>query len=107
MDECVTRGVASADRVIATIGEHVIAEHTLAGRCKCVGVDKTADCGVVITGLQVIESSILGADIAVGSIFALLPLVFKTENQGRFVKLLPGARRRYPDFGCGCQAPSA
>jgi hypothetical protein len=30
----------------------------------------------------------LGADIAIGAIFALLPLVFKTENQGSFVKLL-------------------
>ena len=67
----------------------------MAGRCKCVGVEETTDLGVVITRLQVIESGILGADIAIGTIFALLPLVFKTENQGRFVKLLPGDRRRY------------
>jgi hypothetical protein len=74
-------------RIIAAIGKHVIAEDTLSGRCKCIGVEEAADLGVVITGLQVIEPGILGADIAIGAIFALLPLVFKTENQGCIVRL--------------------
>jgi hypothetical protein len=69
MDECVTRGVASADRVIATIGEHVIAEDTLACRCKCVRIDESTDCGVVITGLQVIESGIIVIVVTATSIF--------------------------------------
>ena len=59
----------------------------MAGGDEGVGVDKSADCGVVITALQVIEPGILGADMAIGAIFVLLPLVFKTENQGRFVRL--------------------
>lgn len=58
MNKCVARGVSSAGGAIATIGKHVIAQCTLAGRCECVGVEESTDCGVVITRLQVIESSI-------------------------------------------------
>ena len=54
----------------------------MAGRCERIGVEEAADLGVVITGLQVIEAGILGADIAIGAIFVLLPLVFKPKTRG-------------------------
>ena len=50
-------------------------------------MDKGADGGVVITALQVIEPGILGKVLAIRSNFALWPLVFRSENQGRFVWL--------------------
>ena len=54
-----------------------------------IGVDESTDCGLIITGLQVIESGILGADIAIGAIFALLPLVFK-QKPGVFCEIIAG-----------------
>ena len=82
MNKCVARGVASADRVIATIGEHVIAEDTLAGRCKCVRIEESADGGGVITGLQVIESGIVVADIAIRSFLPCCPWFSKWKTRG-------------------------
>lgn len=58
--------ICSADGVIPTIGKHVIAENTLAGGNEGIGVDEAADCGVVITGLQVIEPGIGGVVAAAG-----------------------------------------
>lgn len=48
----------------------------MAGGDEGIGVDEAADGRVVITGLQIIEPGILGADMAIGTIFVLLPLVF-------------------------------
>ena len=39
------------------IGKHVIAKDTLAGRGEGIGIDESADLGIVITGLEVIEPS--------------------------------------------------
>ena len=48
------------NRIVQTVSEHVITEDALAGGDEGVGVDKSADCGVIITGLQEIEAGILG-----------------------------------------------
>jgi hypothetical protein len=61
--------ICSADGVIPTIGKHVIAENTLAGGNEGIGVDESADCGVVITGLQVIEAGIIVIVVTATSIF--------------------------------------
>jgi hypothetical protein len=50
--------------IIATIGKHVVPQDALASRNKGIGVDESADGGVVIPGLQVIESGILGGELA-------------------------------------------
>ena len=44
--------------IVAAVGKHVITEDALTCGNEGVGVDKSADCGVVITGLQVIEAGI-------------------------------------------------
>ena len=59
----------------------------MAGGDEGVGVDEAADGGIIISGLQIIEAGILGAEIATRSFLALSPLVFETENQGRFAWL--------------------
>ena len=51
-------GVATIYWIISAIGKHVIAEYALAGRNEGVGVEESADGGIVISGLQVIESGI-------------------------------------------------
>ena len=47
--------VCKANRIIPTIGKHVIAQQTLAGGGEDVGIDKAADLGVVISRLQIVE----------------------------------------------------
>ena len=98
-----TTEISSANRIIAAVGKHVITEDALTCGNEGVGVDETADGGIVITGLQIIESGILGADIATRSFWALSPLVFETENQGRFVKLLQRNSCGYLSRRCGME----
>ena len=50
--------IRSADRIIAAVGKHVIAEDALTGGDEGVGVDEAADLGIIITALQVIEPGI-------------------------------------------------
>ena len=38
-------------RIISTIGKHVIAQNALAGACVGVGIEESAQFGIVITGL--------------------------------------------------------
>ena len=53
--EVSTRGVCTASRIISTIGKHIVAQNALAGGSVGVGIDKSAQFGVVITGLEVVE----------------------------------------------------
>ena len=46
-----------ACRAIITISKHIIAEDTLAGGDKGVGVDESAEFGIVVTALEVIQLS--------------------------------------------------
>ena len=46
----------AGNRIVAAVGKHVIAEDALAGGDEGIGVDKSADGGVVITGLEIIEA---------------------------------------------------
>ena len=52
--ECSAR-IKSHNRVIATIGKHIVAQQSLAGGYKSIGVDESTDLGIVITGLEVVE----------------------------------------------------
>ncbi len=42
-------------RVIATVGKHVIAQYTLSGGNEHVSINESAQLGIVITGLEVVE----------------------------------------------------
>ena len=70
--------IAMRKWIVSTVGKHIAADNTLSSGYEGVGVDKSADLGIVITGLQVIEPGILGSIFAIPSLFALSPLVFKT-----------------------------
>ena len=43
--------IVSADWIIATVRKHVVSKETLAGGDKRIGIDKSADLGVVKTAL--------------------------------------------------------
>ena len=50
--------ITIANRIIPTVGKHVITEDTLTSGNEGVGVDESADFGIVITALQIIEPGI-------------------------------------------------
>ena len=62
-------GINRINRIIQAIGEHVVAKNTLAGGGVGVGVEEAADCGVVISALQIIEPGFLGFGMATGHLF--------------------------------------
>ena len=47
--------ILSAYWIVQTIGKHIVAQDTLAGGDESVGVDKSAEVGIIITALEVIE----------------------------------------------------
>ena len=56
--------IGTVSRVIQAICEHIAANDALAGRGVGVGVDESADGGVVVAGLEVVESGFLLRAIA-------------------------------------------
>ena len=53
------------------IGKHIIAQQALAGRREGIGIDKSADLGIIITALEVIEAGLLVANIAAETILSV------------------------------------
>ena len=47
--------INSGNRIVSTVGKHVIAQQALSSRSKCVGVEESTQCGVVIAGLAVVK----------------------------------------------------
>jgi hypothetical protein len=73
--------IDSGNRIIATVGKHIIAQDALAGRNECVGIDESAQFGIVIAGLEIVErgfSVVYIAAVARGAISlresAIVPL---------------------------------
>ena len=54
----ISRNINTSDSIIATIGKHVIAQIALTRAGVAIRVNKSANARVVVSGLQVIESSI-------------------------------------------------
>ena len=52
------------DRIIIAISEHVIAQQALAGGNKRISIDESTNLGVVITALEVVQTSLIVVDIA-------------------------------------------
>ena len=52
--------------IIQTIHKHIVAEEPLSSACVGVGVDESANLGIVITGLQVIEPGLCWVIVAIG-----------------------------------------
>ena len=95
-----TTEINSANRIIAAVGKHVITEDALTCGNEGVGVDKSADCGVIITALQVIEAGILGRGLAKRSFLPCCPWFSKPENQGAFCAVVIGKLLSESQRGC-------
>ena len=46
------------------VGKHVIAQDTLSGGDEGIGINESADFGIVISALEIIESGLCGAGLA-------------------------------------------
>ena len=57
-----SRSVRHVYRIIKAIGKHIIAQHALSGAGVGIGIDESAQLGIVITGLEIVERglSVLG-----------------------------------------------
>ena len=54
----ISRWIKTIDWIIPAIGKHVIAQEALAGGCEGIGIEKSADCWIVIPGLAVVHSTV-------------------------------------------------
>lgn len=57
-------GIFTIGRIVPTIGVHVVAQEALAGGDEGVGIDKSAELGIVISGLEVVQLRFLGIVLA-------------------------------------------
>ena len=66
---------------VAAICKHVIAQDALAGGCVGVGVDESAQFGIIIAGLEVVERGLSVLGLTVRPFTAFLP----PRNPANFV----------------------
>ena len=53
--------------IICAVRKHVVTNQALAGGCKGIGVDESANVGIVVTGLQVVQSGFSDTACAAGA----------------------------------------
>ena len=61
----ITGRITTIHRIILTIGKHVITEKTLPRTCKGIRIDESADAGIIISALEVVEPGFSGVAVAV------------------------------------------
>ncbi len=68
---CHTISIYAANGIIAAICEHIISKYALAGGGEGICIDKSADFGVIVAALEVIEAGFSGGTIAIQAKMAL------------------------------------
>ena len=53
--EAVSARIRAVNGIIQAIGKHVITQDILTGTCIGIGIDESAQFGIVVTGLEVVE----------------------------------------------------
>ena len=81
--------VLTIHRIVPAVGEHIIAEHSLSGRCEGIGVYESANFRVIISSLAIIQPGFVGLHIAGRGGFGVRMAVFKYAEKA--VLLTPGA----------------
>lgn len=51
-----TATIHTHHRVVITIRKHIVTDNTCAGRYETVGVDESAECGIIVSTLQIVEA---------------------------------------------------
>ena len=67
----VTGRIVAYNRIIPTIGKHIVANKALAGGGEGIRIKESADLGIVIAALEVVEPGFLGIDIATALFFGV------------------------------------
>ena len=52
--------------VVQTVGKHIAAEQALAGGDEGIGIDESAQLGIIITALEIVESGLSSLTLAAG-----------------------------------------
>ena len=81
----IARTVHKNHRVVQTVGKHIIAKNTLSGAGVGIGIDESAQFGIVITGVEVVEFrlSVLGLSMQCLRWFRLYPDEITKYRLGR------------------------
>ena len=53
------------NRITVTICEHIVTKETSSGTCHAISIDESADAGIVITALEVVEPGFRVVAVAV------------------------------------------
>ena len=61
---CLTCRITVIDRIIPTVGKHIVAQNALAGGSVGVCVDESAYLRIVITGLEIVERGLSVLELA-------------------------------------------
>ena len=72
--------VKSANRIIKAVGEHIIAEDTLSSGSVSIGIEESAQFGIVITGLEVIQFGLCSGILATMENRAVFKGVFYSQK---------------------------
>ena len=64
------RRIAAENRIIPTVRKHIVPQEALAGGSVAVSVDKSAEGGVVISALEVIEARFSDCGLSLRAIWA-------------------------------------
>ena len=64
--------IGTVHRIIPAIRKHIVTQEALASRSEGICVDKSADAGIVITALEVVEPGFSGIAVAVLVLAAIL-----------------------------------
>ena len=54
----------------------------MTGGSEGIGIDEAADCGIVITGLEIIQSGLIGIDVARRAFFGSFQAAFSAPQMG-------------------------
>ena len=85
----ITARIGLIHRVIITIGKHIVAYKSLSSGRKGVCIDESADAGIVVTALQVVEPGFSVVVVAVPFVEVIIShfkSLRKMENEPNFTK---------------------
>jgi hypothetical protein len=81
------------DRIVVAVRKHVIAQDSLVGACVGIGINESAQVGIVIAGLEVVERSLSVVDVVKmelichDAIFNTLIVIVHSDNDK--IKIIP------------------
>ena len=73
-------------RIVPAVGKHIVAQDPLSGACVGIRVQESASCGIVISGLQIIEPGLYITTVAmIPKTRSLLTTLRSTKDEVFFI----------------------